>query len=853
MRTDTQPAKAPPAHAAPARPLSDRWSFKPIALLLLLAVLIASSALFAVLISPPFLAAGTAVKEIQSRLDQAGAEFTKIPHLPQRSTIFAADGKTVLAHIYLDNREVVPLDRISPWLIKAVLAAEDSKFYEHGAVDLSSMLRAMAANIRAGEVVQGGSTITQQLVKNTLGLDPNDQTLARKFKELALAERVEQHYTKDQILELYLNDVYLANNVYGVGTAARYYFHKSAATLNLAQSAMLARIIREPGKYDPVAHPKQAWTGRNDVLNRMKALGPANGGVSAKRAERAKATEIRLHRSTHYLPTPPFLVDYVKKELVDDPNGWYRVLGDTPEERQQTLEEGGLKIITTLRPDWQKDAEKAANAPWERAPLHPEYSPEPDVGIVSLDTRTGAIRTMLSGRNYEKDQLNLVTTRHQPGSSFKPYVLTAAFENGILPSATYSGAQGPVAGCYNADGTLWNVTNAEGTSLGSLNLFTATAESVNAVFARLTEDVGPENVVVAAHAAGITTPLPAVCALGTGSVGITPLDQASGYQTFANSGVHCKPFAVSEIKRNNRVIYSQAPDCERTVPEAVANMVNELLKGPVTYGTAASVFSSGWGKWPIRGKTGTADSNKELWFAGYTRQVTTAVWVGSPHTPYPMPNYWGYSVFGGSVAAPIWKAFMLDVLQGKPALNFPKAELLRVPRLIGMRKVEAIKLLEKDKLKYSINIVDSYLPRGQVIEQDPAPGTQVIAGVGKIRLQVSNGHAPHRTMPYVKGLPLYQAEAMLAAIHVFTTVTYRSTNDPNLDGIVIGVNPDSGTDILEGSSATLFVWAGPAPSPSPSPGGGGGGGGGNGGGGNGGTGGGGGGGGGGNGHGNGND
>jgi membrane peptidoglycan carboxypeptidase len=833
MRTDMQRASARPAHAAAARPLSDRWSFKPVALLLLLAVLIASSALVAVLISPPFLAAGTAVKQIQNRLDEASADFTKIPHLPQRSTIYAADGKTVLAHIYLDNREVVSLNRISPWVIKAVLAAEDSNFYEHGAINLPSMLRAVAANIRAGGIVQGGSTITQQLVKQTLIDDPNDQTLSRKFKELALAERVEQHYSKDQILELYLNEVFLANNVYGIGTAARYYFHTSAASLNLAQSAMLARIIREPGKYDPVAHPHRAWTGRNDVLNRMIALGPDDGGVSAKRGQAVKAKPVNLHLDTHYLPTPPFLVDYVRQQLVDDPNGWYRVLGETPEQRQQALEEGGLKIVTTLEPDWQKAAQKAANAPWARTPSNPGYRPEPDVGLVSLGTRTGAIRAMLSGRDYEEKRLNLVTTQHQPGSSFKPYVLTAAFENGILPTATYSGAQGPVQGCYQGNG-LWNVTNAEGSSLGYMNLYDATAESVNAVFARLTEDVGPQNVVDAAHAAGITTYLPAVCALGTGSVGITPLDQASGYQTFANSGVHCKPYAVTEILRNNRVIYQQTPDCERTVPAPVANLVTELLEGPVTYGTAASVFSSGWGKWPVRGKTGTADSNNELWFAGYTRQVTTAVWVGSPHTPYSMTNYWGYPVFGGSIAAPIWKAFMLDVLEGKPAVGFPKAKLVRVPRLIGLRKVRAVRILEDGRFHYAVEIVDSYLPKGEVIEQTPSPGTQMISRIGKVKLQVSNGHAPHHTMPYVKGLSLSEAEARLDAINVFPVVVERTTKDGSLDGIVYGVNPDAGTDIVEGSSATLYVWVLEQPSPPGDGGGGGNGGGGNGGGGGGG-------------------
>jgi membrane peptidoglycan carboxypeptidase len=837
MKTETPPADTAPAHSAPARPISDRWAFKPIALLLLLAVLIASSALLAVLISPPFLAAGMGVKELQSRLDAAGADFTKIPHLPQRSTIYAADGKTVLAHIYLDNREVVPLNKISPWAKKAVLATEDSEFYQHGAINVVSMIRAAIANIKAGAIVQGGSTITQQLVKTTLINDPQDQTLSRKFKELALAERVEQHYTKDQILELYMNAVFLANNVYGIGTAARFYFHKSAAHLNLAESALLAGIIRDPGKYDPLAPHNQhaAYLRRNDVLNRMIALGPDNGGVSARLGLAAKAKPLGLNAGGDYLPTPPFLVDYVRQQLIDDPNGWYRVLGDTPQAREQTLQEGGLKIVTTLHPDWQRDAQKAANAPWARTPSNPGYQPEPDVGLVSLETRTGAIRAMLSGRNYLRDQLNLVTTQHQPGSSFKPYILAAAFEQGIPPTATYSGAQGPVAGCYNQDGSLWNVTNAEGTSLGSLNLKDATADSVNAVFARLTEDVGPANVVDMAHRAGITTYLPAVCALGTGSVGITPLDQASGYQTFANSGMHCKPFAVSQIMRNNRVIYDQTPDCERVVSAPVANLVNEMLLGPVTYGTAASVFSSGWGKWPIRGKTGTADSNNELWFGGYTRQITTAVWVGSPHAPYSMTNYWGYSVFGGSIAAPIWKAFMLDVLQGKPAIKFPPAPLDRVPKLIGLQKDEAIKILEHSKFKYTIKIVDSYLPKGQVIAQDPSPGTQTIPGVTKIKLEVSNGVAPHHSMPYVKGLTLAQAKALLDSIHVFPTVVEKTTNDRKLDGIVYGVNPDAGSDVVEGSSATLFVWVLPTQSQSPSPpgngnggGGGGGGGGGNG-------------------------
>ena len=247
MRTD-----AGPAHAPPSLPVSDRWAFKPVALVLLLAVLVATAGVTALVISPPFLAAGLGVREVQSRLDAAGADFTRIPRLPQRSTIYASDGKTVLAHIYLDNREIVPLRRISPNAIKAVLAIEDDSFYEHGALNLTATLRALFANIKAGSVQQGGSTITQQLVKNTLGSD--DVSLARKFQELALAQRVEQHYTKDKILELYLNQVFLGNNVYGVGTAARFYFHKSAAEADAARGRAAGRPQQGTERVQP-DHP----------------------------------------------------------------------------------------------------------------------------------------------------------------------------------------------------------------------------------------------------------------------------------------------------------------------------------------------------------------------------------------------------------------------------------------------------------------------------------------------------------------------------------------------------------------------------------------------------------------------
>ncbi|GIU97637.1 MAG: hypothetical protein KatS3mg013_1440 [Actinomycetota bacterium] len=788
-------------------PITDRAAFKPVAALLLVVVVLASSGLLALLLAPPFAGAAFGVRELDRRLEEAGADFTKIPALPQRSTVYANDGRTVLGRFYLDNREIVPLERVSPIARRAVLAIEDHSFYDHGAVNWAGLARAGIENLKAGAIVQGGSTITQQLVKNTLGLDPTDQSFERKFQELALALRVEERYSKDEILELYLNQVYLGNGVYGIGTAARFYFRTSPADLTLPQAALLAGMIRAPEYYDPVDRPDKALLRRNDVLNRMMAL----GWISEARAERAKAAELGLANVRKLTPKlPPFFVTYMRDQIIADPNGWYGALGETADERRRALSEGGLEIVTTLDPEWQEAAEEAANRPWARAPLNPGYRPRPDVAIVSIDNRTGAIRTLLSGRNYARDEKALATTGHQPGSAFKAFVLAAALEAGISPAARYSGAQGVIAAdrCRNADGTPWSVANAEGSSRGLITLAEATEDSVNAAFARLILDAGVERTKEIAQRMGIVTDLPAVCSLATGSVDVTPLEMASGYQTIANVGVHCRPYTIETIRQQGRVIYQHEPSCYPALQAADAKEIIHLLRAVVTSGTAASAFS-GWGPWPIAGKTGTADLNRHVWFVGFSRQVTTSVWVGSPGRPYPLTNYWGYGVFGGSIAAPIWRAYMAVVMQDFRPLDFPPPVRVRVPSVVGLTVPEARRVLSEARLGARVRIVDAVAPEGVVVAQTPGAGSSTLPG-SQVLLEVSSGVPPVAAVPDVVGLEPDRARSVLERAGFAVDVVEQVFSNPAKHGVVVAQDPPARTEAVEGSTVTITVGVPPS-------------------------------------------
>ena len=810
MSVDTgrRPAGAPPPGGRPSpsaqrhpRSVRDRVSFKPIAALLLIPVILATAVLTAAVLAPPFAAAGLGVREIRSRLDALGADFTRIPRFPERSTIYAADG-SVLTQVYLDNRKIVPLSAISTDAQRAVLAIEDSDFFEHGALDMSSLFRAMIENARAGEVVQGGSTITQQLVGSTLDLNRGfDQSIEGKLQELALAIRVEQQYSKEKIFELYLNQVYMGNGVYGFGTAAEFYFRKPARDLSLVQGATLAGMIRAPEYYDPLDRPGKMLLRRNDVLNRMEGL----GWISDARNERLKARKLNLPKGAGRVQRrhPPFFVNYLTEQIIENESGEFSSLGTTEKARRTRLYEGGLEIHTTLRPDWQQWAQQVAQQPLARTIYPPPGAPAPDVSIVTLDNRTGAVKMILSGRNYRRDELDLATTGHQPGSAFKPFVLAGAFKAGVPPTQTYSSSSPWCSPAWDDEDHC--VSNAEGGGIGTIDLWTATEQSVNVVFAQLILDVGADIVAnIAEEMIGMdpaTEGLEAVPALATGSVAISPIDMAAGYQTIANDGRHCQPFTVQSIERDGENLFTHERSCYPVLKQGDARLITAMLEAVPVSGTAASAFGA-WGDWPVAGKTGTAQENTNVWFGGFTKQFTTVVWVGSPGNPYSMG-----SVFGGSVAAPIWVAYMSRVMQGLPGIAFPeppKPPEGPVPSVIGLKQKQARAVLSEAGFRVAVQIADSLAPAGQVFSQSPGGGAVTPLGT-MVTISVSTGEPPQVSVPKVVGMRGFLAHQLLSSLGLQVQTVKIQTGNPDQVGFVISQQPKAGTPLLAGTTVTITV------------------------------------------------
>lgn len=574
--------------------------------------------------------------------------------LAVRSTIVASDG-SLLARLFRQNRVLLDAEDDIPSVLQdAVLAAEDARFFDHAGYDVRAIARAAIVNLEEGEIEQGGSTITQQYVKNTFFRNA-PRTFKRKARELRLAIEVERRYSKEEILDRYLNTVYLGQGAYGVKVAAKTYFGRGVQSLSVREAALLAGLIKAPSFYDPRRHPRRAKKRRNWVLDRMVAIDK----LDSETAEKAKRSGLGI------IPDPPrtktrqpYFVEAVKREVLTD-----RRFGRTERERARALYRGGLRVETTLEPDLQRMAEEAI----ERNLGEPG---DPEAALVAIRPSTGAIVAMVGGSDWNISQVNLALGRagggsgRQSGSAFKPIAAAAALEQGISLERRY--AAGP-ASFLMPDGSTWIVRNSEGTAGGTLPLGEATVRSVNGVYARLALDIGPGAIATQAKMMGVRTKLPDTNpSIVLGSEEISVLDLTTAYATLANNGTAVEPTTIEKVRTGTGEIIRPQ---QKIVPEAVspgnAYLLTKVLEQVITRGTgkAANIGR------PAAGKTGTTNDYKDAWFAGYTPDLAVAVWVGYRY-PRPMTNVRGVRVAGGTFPAAIWRDFMVDALRGTPVKRF---------------------------------------------------------------------------------------------------------------------------------------------------------------------------------------
>ena len=566
----------------------------------------------------------------------------------ENSFVYAADGSFLGAIPAERNRQPVALSEMSRWMAKATVAIEDRRFYSHDGVDVEGIARAAWANLEKRRVVQGGSTITQQLVRNLYPVS-REQTFLRKGKEACLAIRLDRAWSKRRILAGYLNQVYYGNHAYGVQAAARTYFSKPARSLSLSESALLAGLTQAPSVYDPFNDPTRALARRDEVLRAMLDTGEI---TRAQYAEVISDRELHLKRGAVYRTIrQPYFFSYVYNELVAQYGG-------------ATVQSGGLRVYTTINPRLQVAATKAI-----KDTLY--YKNDPAAALVAIEPSSGAIRAMTAvtpGR--AKNQFNLVAqARRQAGSTFKTFVLAAAIEKGVNPTSTsYNSA--PFR--YQPDPLTeaWEVETYAGDYYGYSSIASATLRSDNTVYAQLTLDLGPEVVAETARKMGVTVPTSEIVpSLGLGAISVSPLEMASAYATLAAGGVYSKPMAIRKVVLPGNKVDEDAgwgdSERKRVLPDWVAYEVTKILEQNMLSGTGTGAY---FGR-PAAGKTGTTDNHADAWFCGYTPRLQATVWVGYPQAQIPMTSVHGISVAGGTFPADIWRRFM-EVAAGDSYVNW---------------------------------------------------------------------------------------------------------------------------------------------------------------------------------------
>ncbi len=728
--------------------------------------------------------------------------------LAQSSKIYDADGNLIRTLHEAENRTVIPLSKTPKHLRQAVVAIEDARFFKHKGVDLRAIVRALLANVTSGEIREGGSTITQQYVKNVI-IAPGriaEKTYERKIIEAALARQLEQKLSKREILERYLNTVYFGEGAYGIEAAANTYFGKDARELNLPESALLAGVIRIPEDYDPFKNPKAAKARRGIVLDRMAEL----GYISEQKAKKAGEQKIVLDQVSIEDEYPaPYFLDYVQRLITYDPR--FEMLGETVGQRTKRLFQGGLRIYTTIDMDMQVAAENAVQSVLGNPS-------DPYASMVAVEPKTGHVRALVGGRDwfvrpkedpYAKVNLAIQAepglgrggtapgTGRQAGSAFKPFALAAAIKHGISLAKTYPAPSERTFPGANAGGD-WNVQNYEGGSFGSqISVLEATVNSVNVVYAAMILDTGPQAVVDIAEDMGINTELAAVPSAALGSNSVNPLGMASAYATFATNGQHNPPVAITRIVDTSRgkpkTVYKDKTESEEGLDPGTSYLTTTALQDVIERGTgvAAQIGRA------AAGKTGTAQEWRDAWFGGYTPNLAAAVWVGYPEGEIAMRSTCagvsysckvtrtatgGSGVTGGSFPAMIWHAFMSQALAGVPASSFIQPNIGLITVTIDTRNG----CLANESTPKEFR-ADAVFPKGSAPKKTcKTPGQKV---------------------PDVVGFPVEQAVDLLHRGGWEVEQREQETTEYP-PGVVAAQSPAGGEKVKEGSTVVLYVSVG---------------------------------------------
>ena len=631
-------------------------------------------------------------------------DLQQVGRIPERSWIYDKDGN-VYSRLYGENRILLESNQISPLFKKALLAREDSRFFEHRGIDFVGLFRAVGSDLTHFTLLQGGSTITQQLARNSFDL--GGKTLNRKILEAFVALRIEQSFTKDQILAFYTNRIYFGSGYYGLETASQAYFGKPAANVNLTEAATLAGLIRSPNRYSPLKNPNGATIQRNEVLDRMVELNM----ITAAEAETAKATPLKTAGKRSSVAQQNYAMDALNRELEGIVS-------------QDQIDAGGLRIYTTLDPVLQPAAESAVDNWLQQVEKKTEYKhsrkssytdaeraaedPTPYLqgATLVLDNRTGGIRALVGGRDFRDSKYNRALQAYrQIGSTFKPFVYAAAYGQGLFPGTLIS--DDPLQPGEVRTAPRWTPNNSDGTSRGTLPARDGLIFSRNTMTIRVGEKATLDRVQTLATLAGFARDIPKLPAIYLGAFESTIKDVTAAYSAFAAGGMRREPYLIERIDdQDGNIIYQAHPQQRQILSPAIAWMVAQTLRGVIERGTAASAKSLGLDR-IAAGKTGTTDEYKDAWFVGFTNSLTCGVWVG-----FDQPQTIEQRGYGATLALPIWVRIMEKASrQQYPDGEFPAPEKLVQVQLCSVSNQLATSDCQAAGTTYRIALPESMCPQ----------------------------------------------------------------------------------------------------------------------------------------------